>query len=209
MRVYLHQVNYHIKKRSKMPAFLCHYNDLEKMPMGAWDNCPLSRWRTLGFLLLFWAVFLSTVDSCRAAADSDTVIAAHVTKVIDGDTIEVRYSGKDVRVRLWGIDTPEWEQNFSREARDFTRRRLAGRQVELGVKTRDSYGRLVAVVMVDGNSFHEELLREGLAWVHIYYCKEPVCRKWRQLEKEARNARRGLWRESHPVAPWQWKQTHR
>lgn len=209
MQECLRQVNYHIKKRNKMPAFLCDYNDLEKISMVARGNIPLRRWWTLVFSFLFWAVFLPDVDACRAAADSDTVFVAHVTKVIDGDTIEVRYSGSDQRVRLWGIDTPEWEQKFSREARDFTRRRLAKRQVDLGVKTWDSYGRLVAVVMVDGNSFQEELLREGLAWVHIYYCKEPVCRKWRQLEKEAKKARRGLWRESHPVAPWQWKQMHR
>jgi len=169
----------------------------------------LSCWLwTVGWLL-FLVVLFQDSRACCAAADTDTVFSAPVTKVIDGDTIEVRRLGKIVRVRLWGIDTPEWQQGFSREAREFTRRRLAGRQVELRVKTWDAYGRLVAMVMVDGNPLNEELLREGLAWVHIYYCKEPICRQWRQLENEAKRDRRGLWRESHPIAPWQWKQTHR
>lgn len=171
-------------------------------------NIP-SCWLWVVGYLLFLVVLFQGSSSCCAAPDTDTVFSAPVTKVIDGDTIEVRRLGKIVRVRLWGIDTPEWQQGFSLEAREFTRRRLAGRQVELRVKTWDAYGRLVAVVMVDGNPLNEELLREGLAWVHIYYCKEPICRQWRQLEKEAKRDRRGLWRESHPIAPWQWKQTHR
>jgi len=176
--------------------------------MAARYNIP-SRWLWVVACLFFLVVHFQDHRACCAATDSDTVFSAPVTKVIDGDTIEVRRLGKIVRVRLWGIDTPEWQQGFSREAREFTRRRLAGRQVELRVKTWDTYGRLVAMVMVDGNSFNEELLRKGLAWVHIYYCKEPICRQWRKLEKEARQAGCGLWRESHPVAPWQWKQTHR
>jgi len=191
-----------------MPAFLCNYNDLEKMSMVLRYNIP-SRWLWVVGCLLFLIVLLQESRSCYAAADTDTVFFAPVTRVIDGDTIEVRRLGKIVRVRLWGIDTPEWQQGFSHEAREFTRRRLAGREVELRVKTWDTYGRLVAMVMVDGNPLNEELLREGLAWVHIYYCKEPICRHWRQLEKEAKKDRRGLWRESHPIAPWQWKQTHR
>lgn len=164
-------------------------------------------WRRILVLLLVVA-FLSCAAPCQAAGGTGSVVAARVTRVVDGDTIEVRYSGKEVRVRLWGIDTPEWEQPHSREARDFTRRHLAGRRVDLEVRTRDSHGRLVAMVMVDGRSFNEELVRQGWAWVHIHYCKEPVCRKWRRLEKEARDAGRGLWRQSHPVPPWQWKQRH-
>ena len=170
----------------------------------------LSSWVWLACsLLLFGGVLFLDGGECFARTGLDTVFSAHVTKVIDGDTIEVKASGKTLRVRLWGIDTPEWQQKFSHEAREFTQRRLAGRQVELRGKTWDTYGRLVALVMVEGHSFNEVLLREGHAWVHIYYCKEPICREWRKLEKEARKAGRGLWQEKNPVAPWKWKQTHK
>ncbi len=79
--------------------------------------------------------------------------------------------------------------------------RLAGHRVELRVKTWDAYGRLVALVMVEGHSFNAELLREGMAWVHSYYCKESICQEWRQFEKEAKKAGRGIWQEKNPVAP--------
>jgi len=160
------------------------------------------------FLQLCGVFLFQGAGICFASDGTDKVFSAYVSKVIDGDTIEVRTSGKTLRVRLWGIDSPEWQQKFSHEARGFTQRRLGGRQVELRVKTWDTYGRLVALVMLEGHSLNEALLREGLAWVHIYYCKEPICRQWRQLEKEARKAGRGIWQEKNPVAPWKWKQTH-
>ena len=158
--------------------------------------------------MLFIAVLFQDNRLSYAAPDTDMVFSAPITKVVDGDTIEVRRLGKIVRVRLWGIDTPEWQQGFSHEAHEFTKRRLAGCQVEVRGKEWDKYGRLVAMVTVDGNPLNEELLREGLAWVHIYYCKEPICRQWRQIKKEAKGASLGLWQESHPLAPWEWKQTH-
>ena len=208
---------YHIKKGKKMPPFLCNYNDLEKMSRVV-DRC-LGGWRKtlwyqswfLGFLFLAFGVFLGMgYEICLANTYGyDDVFFADVVKVIDGDTLEVRHQGRKLRVRLFGIDAPEWQQEFSHQAKEFTRQRVEGQRVELRSKDWDKYGRLVAVVHVSGNSLNEELLREGLAWVHIYYCKEPICRKWRQLEKEARMARRGLWKNDNPVSPWKWKQSHK
>lgn len=167
-------------------------------------------WLCILFCWVFFClVSLQGVESCLAAIDSDEFFSAQVTQVIDGDTLEVMHQGKRVRVRLWGIDTPEWQQDFSHEARAFTLHRVQGRRVELLSKAWDKYGRLVAMVQVGGSSLNEELLREGLAWVHIYYCREPICRGWRRLEKEARTARRGLWKNDNPVPPWKWKQSHK
>lgn len=159
-------------------------------------------------LLLFVLVTGLGTEPSRAGTDSREHVSAQVTQVIDGDTFEVRIRGKRVRVRLWGIDTPERQQKFSREAREFTRMRIEGRRVDLLSRAWDKYGRLVAMVKVEGSSLNEELLREGWAWVHIYYCREPICRGWRELEQEARMAGRGLWQQENPVPPWKWKQSH-
>lgn len=166
-------------------------------------------WYIVLLLLLSSVIFWLGYQSCWANSDSDALFSASVVKVIDGDTIEVKHLGKKLRVRLWGVDTPEWQQPFSHNAREFTRHHIQGRQVELQPKAWDKYGRLVAMVAVGGRSLNEDLLLEGMAWVHIYYCKEPICREWRQVEKEARSARRGLWQDNNPVPPWKWKQGHR
>jgi micrococcal nuclease len=200
------QYSHHIKKRNKMPPFLCKYKELERKSM---KGGVLSPWLRSFLCGVFCLVCLQGVESCLAATDPGEVFSALVTQVIDGDTIEVMHQGKRVRVRLWGIDTPEWQQEFSHEARAFTLHRVQGRRVELLSKAWDKYGRLVAMVKVGGSSLNEELLREGLAWVHIYYCKEPICRGWRRMEKEARTARRGLWQKDNPLPPWKWKQRHK
>lgn len=166
-------------------------------------------WHFCCFVLFFGLFFLCPgFDECQADENASNVISAHVVRVVDGDSLEVKSKGKKLRVRLWGIDTPEWQQGFSQEAKAFSQRRVQGRQVELKIKDCDKYGRLVVMVEVDGERLNESLLREGLAWVHIYYCKEPICQQWRQLEKQARMARRGLWQEEEPVPPWKWKQGH-
>lgn len=200
-----------------MPPFFCNYNDLEKMSRMV-DRC-LNRWRkTLRFrsslfgfvFLVFSALLMLGCDVCLANTNGyDDVFLADVITVIDGDTLEVRHQGRKLRVRLFGIDAPEWQQDSSLQAKEFTRQRVEGQRIELHSKEWDKYGRLVAEVHIRGNSLNEELLREGLAWVHIYYCKEPICRKWRQLEKEARMARCGLWKQETPVPPWKWKQEHK
>lgn len=148
-------------------------------------------------------------DSWVVAGIHETFSSARVEKVVDGDTLEILYQGETLQVRLWGIDTPEWGQDFSRKAKDFVRKMVLGRQVALQPKDWDKYGRLVAVVRIGELVLNEELLREGLAWVQIYYCHEPICQEWRRLEKEAREARRGLWTEKSPVPPWTWKRQHR
>jgi micrococcal nuclease len=82
--------------------------------------------------------------------------AVPVTKVSDGDTIHVTYQGRDERVRLIGVDTPEvsWYggkgECFGQEAGLYTRSRLDGRTVrlEFDVDLRDRYDRLLAYVFI-------------------------------------------------------------
>jgi micrococcal nuclease len=99
---------------------------------------------------------------------------AVVEDVVDGDTIDVRVEGRDDRVRLIGIDTPETKRPdtpvecFGPEATDFVSRLLpAGTPVRLerDVVGRDDYGRLLAYVFVaaDGTFVNHEIVRRGYA----------------------------------------------
>ena len=68
----------------------------------------------------------------------------------------------------------------------------------------DRYGRLMAdIVLPDGKSLNQELVRAGLAWWYRRYA--PGNRTLARLEDEAREARRGLWADEEPVAPWVWR----
>lgn len=186
-----------------MPPFFLKYSNLKKK----FKRLSQCHW-SFGFFVLLFALGFPG-GSCLAANSAQEVFSARVIKVVDGDSLELKHKGRKLRVRLWGIDSPEWQQEFSQKALAYTRSRIQGQMVEVQPRAWDKYGRLVAIVKVGGVTLNEDLLTEGLAWVHIYYCKEPICREWRQLEKEARRARRGLWQSNDPIAPWQWKRGHK
>ena len=70
----------------------------------------------------------------------------------------------------------------------------------------------MAVVTVDGADVGVEQLRRGLAWVYTRYLDElpyDARRLYLQTEREARDARRGLWSDPDPVPPWDWRKMRR
>lgn len=131
-----------------------------------------------------------------------------VTAVADGDTITVLNQAKQqVKIRLYGIDSPESGQAFGARAKQATADAVFGKHVAVQPIDVDRYGRTVAVVLMPGGrSLSEHLVREGMAWVYSRYCKEEnICGPLRRLEKTAREEQRGLWADKEPVAPWEWR----
>ncbi len=151
---------------------------------------------------LFFIFFLIT--PCLNTYGAET-FTSRVIKIIDGDTIVINHNRNRVVVRLWGIDTPEWGQTFSRKALLFSQKSVLNKLVVVQSKDWDDYGRLVATVKVGEKTLNQELVEAGLAWVHIYYCREAICTLWKNLEYEARQERKGLWYEKKPTPPWIWK----
>lgn len=126
---------------------------------------------------------------------------AFVTRVIDGDTIEVRFRGGIVDVRLIGIDTPETVhptepvECFGPAASQFTEREVEGEQVrlEFDVKRFDRYGRTLAYVWIDGVLFNERLVARGFAQVSTYPPNVKYVDRFLEAQREARRHDRGLW----------------
>ncbi len=138
-----------------------------------------------------------------------------VTKVIDGDTIELQ---NRERVRLIGIDTPEvWlnpklERDRKRTKRDyetiiamgkiateFTKNLVEGKKVKLefDVEKKDRYGRLLAYVYLpDGRMLNAELVKEGYARVYTFPPNVKYVNMFLELQREGRENKRGLWGEN-------------
>jgi endonuclease YncB( thermonuclease family) len=49
------------------------------------------------------------------------------------------------------------------------------------------------------------LIKEGLGWVYMRYCKLPLCVEWQGLESEAKFGKRGLWHEQDEIPPWEFR----
>ena len=118
-----------------------------------------------------------------------------VVRVIDGDTIEVQLDDKVIPVRLYGVETPENNQAFSNAARQFTDSIATGQWVTVTVGM---------VNLPDGKILNLELIKNGLAWWSRKYA--PGDSTLAQLEQEARLARKGLWSQRKPVAPWTYRE---
>ena len=122
---------------------------------------------------------------------------ARAERAIDGDTVELA-SGERVRYLL--VDSPEVtsgkQECFGAEAREFNRRLVEGRTVDLayGSRCRDRYARLLAYVMVDGEDVNALLVRSGHACVlHIPPDGDDRVTTFRGYEGEARAEKDGLW----------------
>jgi endonuclease YncB( thermonuclease family) len=129
-------------------------------------------------------------------------LAATVTRVTDGDSLEVQLESGAGRVRLSAVDTPEYDQPYGAKSSAALKALLpVGTKVELEVFTQDQFRRMVATVWLekDGEriNINETLLRAGHAWAYRRYMRDT---KYCNLEAEARDQKLGLW--AQPVSDW-------
>ena len=128
---------------------------------------------------------------------------AHVTRDIDGDTIDVDLNGKIESVRFIGADTPETHdprkpvQCYGPEAAAHTKALLEGKDVRLaadpGDSDRDKYGRLLRYVYLpDGTLVNAELIQDGWAFAYVVFPFSKID-DFRALQTQAQAAGRGLW----------------
>jgi micrococcal nuclease len=161
------------------------------------------RRRTLARLGLIAGCVCAFALSGSAAADSKLpILLAKVTKVNDGDSIEVQLDAGPARVRFSAIDTPEYDQPYGSKSSAALKAMLPiGSDVELEIVTQDQFRRMVATVwlVADGKrvNINEAMLRDGHAWAYRRYMKDP---KFCDIEQEARSKKLGLW--AQPVSDW-------
>lgn len=129
---------------------------------------------------------------------------AAVTRIIDGDTIEVEINGQMYRVRYIGMDTPERGDPFFDEATAANRQLVEGQAVTLvkDVSETDRYGRLLRYIYLsDGTFVNAELVRQGYALVATFPPDVAHQALFVQLQQEARDAGLGLWGQIAPTLP--------
>lgn len=135
-------------------------------------------------------------------------LSGKVVKVADGDTLTiVDARGGKHKIRLYGIDTPEYDQPHYGPAKKALSRLVANKAVGIDIKDTDAYGRTVGVVFIDGRSVNLEMVRRGHAWWYKRYAE--LSQPLREAEEHARAYELGLWAEPDPIAPWVWRRQRR
>lgn len=130
-----------------------------------------------------------------------------VITVQDGDSLRMRCGQRlSLRVRVAAIDAPELRQAFGQEARKHLQRLCLRQQAQVTPQGHDVYGRQLARVRCAGQDVGRAQLQAGLAWVYT-----PQAGRYPELaalQRQARVARRGLWVQKRPQAPWIYRQSH-
>lgn len=149
-----------------------------------------------------------TSRSSSSAGEAVTANAV-VTHLVDGDTMDVEIGGEELRIRMIGFDTPESVdprrpvECFGKEASahledlapEGTRVRI-----ERDAEQTDRYGRTLAYVYraSDGLFLNERMLLDGYAHTLSIPPNVTYADRFRQAERQARTAGRGLWSACPP-----------
>ncbi|KAI3974687.1 hypothetical protein MKX01_004416 [Papaver californicum] len=135
------------------------------------------------------AVRLAVLRRSKACLSRDHVTAdALQQKIIDAD---YRVDNKDIRMR--GIDAPEMQMPYGKEAKAELTKLLQGKCLTIGVYGDDQYGRLVGDIHCNGEFAQETMLREGHAWHYEHYDERPEFKKWAS---------------PNPQKPWEWRKKY-
>ncbi len=138
--------------------------------------------------------------------DQLPVLVGTVTKIVDGDTIDVKLASGPIRVRLHGVDTPGRGQSWGKEATAALTALVMGKQVEIEPFEQDRYDRMIGIVYRDDLNVNLELVKHGDAWAYWQYMRKQdsaLCIN----EAGARTAKKGLraLAKDQRVAPWEWR----
>ena len=143
----------------------------------------------LGLIFSIWAlVACGPVEPTRSPVGE----SAHVSFVLDGDTVELA-DGR--RVRYIGINTPETGQRYADEARSLNEALVADRDVwlETDQDIEDDYGRLLAYVWVEDRLVNLELVEQGYATAYMVPPNTRYAQVFARAEEVARSEERGMW----------------
>jgi len=143
-----------------------------------------------------------------------------VTKVIDGDTFEATNGSHVVRVRIAGMDAPEYKQAYGKRATYQLRKEIKDKKVRIQMvgEGLDKYGRVLGHVFVDEQDVSLVMIKQGLATYYRPFCTEyprylehynydPV--KYVEAEKKAKEKGLGIWGAGKNILPCLYRSKNR
>jgi len=146
-------------------------------------------------------------------------IDAIVNTVSDGDTITIVDSrGTTVKVHLYGVDAPHKEkskkdgehigkpgQPYGKEAWNILAAKINGKRVRVDVMATDRKNNAISVVWLSGRNINMEMVAEGWGWPDRRYLDPAHEPAYVQAENKARSGKLGLWQQSNPQPPWEFR----
>ncbi len=156
-----------------------------------------------------WFHYVILVVLLLSAPTMPSELQGRVVSIADGDTFTLLTAdNQQFKIRLAEIDTPESGQPYGNRSKQALSELVFGKDVRVEVQDIDRYGRTVGRPYVGEVDVCAELVENGFAWAYRRYLKDPMLL---ELEKDARDGKRGLWSlpEYERIAPWDWRRGKR
>ena len=158
------------------------------------------------FVLIASGFFAKETVIKEYATPVKCIVSGKVMKVSDGDTLTIVNADKKlVKIRLYGIDSPETKQEFGIKSKEFLSGQINGKYVTVDVIDIDRYKRSFGRIFLDDLDINKIMVENGYAWVYSQYCKISKRTEWEQLQETAKLEKRGLWQENNPTPTWKWR----
>ena len=149
-------------------------------------------------------------SAAEGRAAPQQVLYGQVIEIYDGDTLTLLVNENEqtrYKVRFFGIDAPEADQDHGIVSRDALREKLLGENVRVEVISVDRYGRCVGKVLLGARYINLEMVSEGNAWYYADYASKE--HDLAEAQESARSQRRGLWQKRDPFPPWDYRREKR
>ena len=151
------------------------------------------------------------VGTTKKSHHQAETIMGRVVRVSDGDTLVLLTEEKEeIKVRMNFIDTPETAQAYGQKAKVALADLVQGQVVRLDSQEVDRYGRVLGTIWLNDQSINYQMVADGYAWHYVQYAKKGQSSaefsRYAEAELNARLAKKGLWADKNPQAPWLFRQ---
>lgn len=137
------------------------------------------------------------------------IITGRVASVVDGDTLTLTDANNQLhKIRLFGIDAPEINQDFGQKARTELSALALSQQATADCRLAERSSSALCVVTVGTQDIGLELIRSGAAWSYPPHNAQQSAKEradYAQAEFMAKIHRYGLWNSKNPTPPWDWR----
>lgn len=130
-----------------------------------------------------------------------------LTKVFDGDTVELNSISGKFKLRLSDIDAPERNQAYGKKSRRALVKLCKGNSISVSatILGTDKYNRYLGKLQCNHIDANLYLVEHGFAWYNKKYSNDLIIQN---AAYAAHEKRIGLWRSKKPIPPWIWRQQH-
>lgn len=158
---------------------------------------------TIGLLTSTQAAELKGKIISIADGDTATLLVlenqSKLLKPLEKEKVNIK---TQYRIRLNDIDAPEKSQAFGNKSKQNLSKYIFGKDVTVIYDKKDQYGRILGTIYLNNKDINLKQVEDGFAWVYRQYSKK---KKYLKAEKEARNLKKGLWADTNPIEPWNYR----